>query len=446
MDKAIQAAIAAFHEAARRVPAYRALLAEAGVDPEAVRSAEDFRRLPILDKASTFRRFPIEQLCLDGDTGDLAAVLTSSGHSGVFAFGLYGLEGLAATARGLDDLFDALFAVRSRRTLLINCLPMGVKVYTEACALGETSVRPDMACGLVEGFGHRFEQIVLIGETAFIKHVLELGCRRGIDWKALRVHVIVGEEPLAENARAYLSRLLGTPGDSRDSGLIASSMGIGEVGLNLFFEAPPVGPIHRLRRALHEDAVLRAAVLGPEATVVPCIFAYDPRRILVEFPEGQLVLTTLEPGRRLPLIRYAPGDHGESLRVSPSHHAHLETHGVPVDALESLPLLLIRGRGKCARVGPTPVYPEQVKEGLYAAADLAVRTTANFRLIAADGRAQVRVQLVPGEEPSEALDERFASAIAQFVRAPLRVRCERYESFGSGMALDYERKFDYLGQ
>ena len=72
-------------------------------------------------------------------------------------------------------------------------------------------------------------------------------------------------------------------------------------------------------------------------------------------------------------------------------------------------------------------------------------TTANFRLVSGEERATVRVQLVPGVEPSRAMDDRFAEAVAHYARAPVRVRCSRYESFGSGMALDYERKFDYLG-
>jgi hypothetical protein len=39
----------------------------------------------------------------------------------------------------------------------------------------------------------------------------------------------------------------------------------------------------------------------------------------------------------------------------------------------------------------------------------------------------------------------FADAISRYTDVPITVSCEAYESFGSGMALDYERKFDYLG-
>lgn len=78
-------ALESFQRAAQRVPAYRTLLEEAGVRPAAIRSLQDFGRLPVLDKRTTFQRFAIDLLCLDGQLGRLGSVLTSSGHSGVFA-------------------------------------------------------------------------------------------------------------------------------------------------------------------------------------------------------------------------------------------------------------------------------------------------------------------------------------------------------------------------
>jgi hypothetical protein len=71
------------------VPAYRCLLREHDVEPAAIVDYETFAaRCPILTKANTFDRFPIDQLCAGGTIGDLADVLTSSGHGGRFSFGL----------------------------------------------------------------------------------------------------------------------------------------------------------------------------------------------------------------------------------------------------------------------------------------------------------------------------------------------------------------------
>ena len=438
-------ALEAFQRAAACVPAYRELLREAGVRAEEVRTIDDFRRLPFLGKENTFRRFPIEKLCVDGELGRPDSVLTSSGHSGVFAFGLTDEGSTAATTEWIDGLLDMIFGVRSQKTLLVNCLPMGVKVHTSACTLAETSVRADMVIGLVKTFGRHYAQIILVGEAAFVKHLLELGERSGIRWQDHRVHVILGEEPLAENARKYLERLLGITPGREDGGIVCSSMGVGEVGLNLFSEVPPVAPLIALRRALHENEPLRQLVLGA-LDCVPSIFTYDPNRIYVEFDcNGRLIVTTLDPRLRVPLIRYATGDCGSVLALSSEAQAALEQIGIPKAIFDAIPIVLIDGRGKYATAGDARVYPESVKEGIYLIPELAKLTTSNFRLVSGEASVLARIQLSPGVHPSVEIDDGFSEAIKRYARAPIHVRTEAYEDFVSGMTLDFERKFDYLG-
>lgn len=441
-QEAQHAVIAAFRDAAEEVPAYRQILAEAGTNPREVTTLDDFaRRVPVIDKASTFGRFGLPELCRGGSYGKLLSVLTSSGQSGRFSFGLYDLETAALEVGRIDDTLDRLLSVRSRDTLLINCLPMGVKVPTQACTLAETSVRPDMVTALVAQFGQHHDQVILVGETAFIKLVLESGLEQGIDWPGLLVHVVVGEEPLAQNARLYIRGLLGCDGFSVDSGSIISSMGVAELGLNLMLEPPPLAAI---RQALHDRSDLRSQVFGPAATCVPMLFTYDPAHIYIETcRDDALVISTLQR-RRLPLIRYATGDRAALLDLDDLAPA-IEACGLDSDQLPENPsVVAVHGRDKCARGGDEPIYPEQVKEGLYAHAELARLTTANFRILSGRDKATIRIQLSPGLAPDGQVEGRFAEAIAAYVSAPFCVRCESYATFGSGMALDYERKFDYL--
>jgi len=439
-------ALAAFHRAAASVPAYRTILQEAGIRAEKIKRAADFSTLPILDKANTFQRFPIEALCRDGELGRLGSVLTSSGHSGIFAFGLNEAETLPAFSAWIDDLLDLLFEVRSKRTLLINCLPMGVKVPTQACTLAETSVRPDMAVSLVKSLGRHFSQIILVGEAAFIKHVLELGRQSDVDWHQHLVQIILGEEPLAENARKYFEAMIGTDVARPEDGIVASSMGVAEIGLNLFSEIPPASPLIALRRLLHENAGLRRRLFGGEK-VVPSLFTYDPRRILTEFDAaGRLVLTTLEPHLRIPLIRYATGDRGSFLQLPEEIRPDVEAAGISWTVLQSVPIVAIAGRGEHASAGESPVYPEEVKEGIYHTHSLAALTTANFRLVSGEAQVRIRIQLSPGVTPTMEIENGFRAAISHYVAVPIEVVCEPYESFGSGMSLDYERKFSYLSR
>jgi len=433
-----------FRIASRRVPAYRALLAEAGIVPDEIKSEADFAKLPILEKKNTFSRFDIEQLCVDGQLGQLGSVLTSSGHSGVFAFGLTESSAGNATAQWIDDLLDYLFAVKSKRTLLINCLPMGVKVPTQACTLAETSVRPDMVVGLAQAFGRHYDQLILVGEAAFLKLVGELGVKQGVDWSKYLVQAIVGEEPLAENARKYLQGIFQMDPNDHERGIVLSSMGVAELGLNLFSEAPPLPGLVALRRVFHETTDLRTAVFG-NVDWVPSLFTYDPQRIHVEFDsERRLLVTTLDPRLRIPLIRYATGDRGRFIEFSPSFQPALKASGASWQQISVIPIVAIEGRGQHAFAGTRHVYPEAVKEGLYFDPALAALTTANFRLLSGNERVLIRIQLSPGIAPDTTYPGEFSHALSHYIRAPFEVACEAYEAFGSGMALDYERKFNYL--
>jgi phenylacetate-CoA ligase len=273
-----------------------------------------------------------------------------------------------------------------------------------------------------------------------------LAQRSGVDWTALRVHVIAGEEPLAENARNYLEYLLGADVTRPEDGVIASSMGVAELGLNLFSEVPPLAPLIRLRRLFHENGDVRRHVFGTRLSV-PSLFTYDPRRIYVEFDARErLIVTSLEPYLRLPLIRYATGDRGHFLNVPDEIRPNVESSGIAWELVQAIPVVAIAGRGDHASAGEIPIYPEEVKEGIYADFRLAALTTANFRLVSGPQSARIRIQLSPGVQRTNEMERDFLAAITRYVTAPITVDCELYESFGSGMALDYERKFNYLGR
>ena len=68
--------------AARTVPAYRERYAAAGVEPASIRTWDDFRRLPLMDKATMRDGFPARSLAEGADL-DRCLLSTSSGSSGL---------------------------------------------------------------------------------------------------------------------------------------------------------------------------------------------------------------------------------------------------------------------------------------------------------------------------------------------------------------------------
>ena len=281
------AVLEAFQSAAREVPAYAGLLNRHGVDLAAVTDIESFRRLvPLTDKHNTFLAHPIHQLCRGGSLKGIKSIVPSSGHSGTFAFSVDTPEGGELAAKGADLAFEYVLGISERPTLVVNCYPMGLQVPT-SMAVANAGVNADVA--IVKSFASDFDQLIIVSQPLFVKKLLEDGFAQGVDWKRLRTTVVAGGEGFVESWRTYISGLLGIEDpDNPTTQFVASSMGAGELGLNLFHEVPET--IRIIRRA-YRDPALRQALFGEGVTHTPHFFVYYPMGLrLTGRPErrGQL--------------------------------------------------------------------------------------------------------------------------------------------------------------
>jgi phenylacetate-CoA ligase len=375
-------------------------------------------------------------LCVNGELGDIVSVLSSSGYSGRFSYGLIS-RAEDKTGRNMLDLYlDQRFHIEKRKTLLINCLPMGVKVASERTVVGDVSVRPDMAVALVRGFGKDFDQIIMVGENTFMKCTLELGLEKGINWSDYNVRVIVGEESFPETYRTYMASLLRKDVDRADEIIVGSSMGISEIGLSVFQESLDT---IRIRRKLDAQPELRKKYFG-DISFTPMIFNYIPMVVYVEeqkkegdeFPE--FVFTPLSLKRRLPLIRYNSHDKG----------MHLEPgEDLKKDITTNLPMVAIFGRGDHIEVAGTRIYVEGVKEVIYGDIAFASKVTGNFLLpsgVHAQKPVSLRIQMKKGIAASPEIRRDAEEVISKHYGDLLRTELVEFE----GMPLDFERKLPYL--
>lgn len=440
-------ALTEFHRAAAGVPAYRALLEEHGTRPEQVTSLESFSRLcPLLSKDNTFARFALDRLSLGGALTDAADVLTSSGHGGRFSFGVISRAQVATNAGFIDRAFDDAFGVKTRKTLTINCLPMGVGFSSQCMTVATTSVREDMAVALVEACGHHYEQVVVCGDPLFMKRFADYARDRGVDWSRYRVNAIIGEEIFGERFREYLAASIGLHPDRPGLGYIMSSFGVGELGLHLAYETPAcIG----LRRAARTDPAFARELFGGQnghETSLPMIFTFDPRRTFIEVVEpdgdgyGLMTTTMLDVGRTVPLLRYQTGDVVRLLDHAQVTEA-ARRHDVRLDADLPLPLLALRGREKEAL--PNGSHVGFYKDALYADRGMARLLTGACRTIFSDGQFSLHVQLAPFQVPLAAVEQSILHAMPPSMR-PARLVLWPYARFPFGMTLDYERKFTYF--
>jgi phenylacetate-CoA ligase len=442
-------AVRRFHTVARQVPFYAEMLATRGVRAQEVRDIAGFlARCPVLSKSDLFGSVPIHRLCVNGRVGQPAGVLTSSGQGGRFSFGLSSKGQLRRAEAAIELGLQHAFQTDDYKTLLINALPMGVGFSCSTVTVAETSVREDMVSALLQEFGPYYEQVILVLDPLFGKRLIDHGCDQGFDWSAHRVHVILGEETFGENFRAYLARRLGQDPDGWTRGFVGSSMGVAELGLNLFFETRETVPLRQVAQSRPE--VLRPALGDWPGRVPPLLFVYDPRRIFVEVLDpddrgfGDLVVSTLDPTQPLPLLRYRTGDRAR--RVDPKTLATTLTDaGVDGLALPRLPIIAVAGRGGDQLADGRTLL--DLKDALYAEDWVAERVSGAFRVHAQGAACRIEVQLRAGcDGEAEAVASRLRGLLDGLhgdVRNQIQVW--RAEEFPWRPTLDFERKFTYSG-
>jgi phenylacetate-CoA ligase len=437
--------LAEFRRAADQVPAYRTLLEEHGVRVDQVVDCRSFSRLcPLLSRSNTFDRFPIAQLSAGGELRDVAGVLTSSGHGGRFSFGVISRTEASASAAFIDAALDTAFAVRSRPTLAINCLPMGVVLSSNCMTVATISVREDMAVALLRGFGDRYDQIVLFGDPLFMKRLTDHAAEQAVDWRGYRINAVIGGEVFGEQFRRYIAECLGLSPDRPDQGYIMSSFGVAEVGLHLGFETPVTIALRRLAAA---HPALASDLLGSDsgaATGLPMIFTFNRQRTFIEIVEpdhhgyGLLTISMLDPDRCVPMIRYQTGDVARLL----DREQVVETlgrHGLQVG---ETPVALLAFKGRDREALPNGAWIGSYKDALYANQDLARHFTGALRLIFSGRSCTMHVQLVKGQPPETSLQQAALQQVPADIR-PARLVLWSYATFPFGMGLDYERKFSY---
>ena len=282
----------------RKWPAYEKFLENRGIHPLKIKKISD---LPIVDKQFISSAIHSLPLC------KVKNIIPSSGSTGDnFSFGLFGETDLRRTCRVIDNLLVSRFNTGHKKTLLLNMVPGSISIPSTTVSVASVGVRTDTAISVIKSFGSSFDQMILAGEPLFIKSLIELGVQESVSWKYIPVHIFIGGEWTPESYGNYLETFVGPQ-------RVTSFMGMAELGLGYFYETDET---IMLRHMLTQERDVFKMLFG-DLDFCPMIFAYDENEIYVEsVPDkasnmGSILLSTVDPDRTLPLIRYEGGDKGE---------------------------------------------------------------------------------------------------------------------------------------
>jgi phenylacetate-CoA ligase len=426
-------ALALFASVAATVPAYRAFLAEHGVDPAGVRTFDGFRTLPLLTKDNYLRRHPLAQLCRGGELANCDMISVSSGSTGQPTFWPRSMIDEFAVATRFEQVFHDSFDAGRRVTLAVVCFALGSWVggmYTASCcrhlaAKGYpiTVITPgndvEEILRVVTALGQEFEQVVLLGYPPFLKGVIDTGQARGVPWPDYRVKLVMAGEVFSEEWRTLIGQRLGRDNPCLDS---ASLYGTADAGV-LATETPLSICIRRYL-AGHPTA---ARDLFGQARL-PTLAQYDPGSRLFEMHDDTLLFTG---DNGIPLIRYHIADTG-GLMSFDAMLAFLAGHGFdPITELSrdhaagpvirELPFVHVFGRSQfIVSYYGANIYPENVAVGLEQH-PIASWVTGKFVMEAREDAARDRylaiaVELAPGVSATEGIRDGITQSIAAQLR------------------------------
>jgi phenylacetate-CoA ligase len=364
-----------FHRAAAGVPAYAAFLRERGIDPASVRSADDWRRLPLMTKADYVRCHPLPDLCRDGDLSACDMVAVSSGSTGEPTFWPRALADELAVASRFEQVFRDSFHADERPTLAVVCFPLGTWVggmftaaacrHLAAKAYPITVVTPGNhpaeILRVVRALGPRFAQTVLLGYPPFLKDVVDAGFAEGLTWRAQAMRLVLAGEVISEAWRDLMAERLGLGDPARDT---ASLYGTADGGV-LGNETPVSIAV---RRFLARDPEAARAVFGQAR--LPTLVQFDPFERFFEEHDGTLMFSG-DSG--IPLVRYHISDEGGVLPYA-ALVARLRGLGFDVEAearrggprgIRPLPFVYVFGRSHFAvSYYGANIFPDTVIIGL----------------------------------------------------------------------------------
>jgi len=429
-EQAEQINLDLFRRCATLVPAYRDFLTRHGVQPEAIRSADDFHQLPLMGKQDYMRAYPLPQRCFDGSLIGSDRIAVSSGSTGIPTFWPRSAAFEADVALRFEQVFADSFQANRRSTLAVVCFALGNWVgglFTTSCCwhlarkgypllVATPGNNKAEIFRIVRELAPQFEQLVLLGYPPFIKDVIDAGAAEGINWSDYKPKLVFAGEVFSEEWRSLVYARIGADRPCFDSASLYGTADGGVLGNETPFSVA-------IRRWLANHPQAARSLFGESR--LPTLVQFDPCSRYFETDQGTLVVSG---NNSVPLLRYHIADKGGVIQFS-QMWAFLRAHGVnasadlelPADyAPRSLPFVFVFGRADfTVSFYGANIYPENVTVGLEQG-EIPGWTSGKFVLevkedAEGDKLLHVAVELLPAVQA----DPRLAATIAESIKIQL---------------------------
>ncbi len=433
----LHSSVELFHRIATTVPAYQAFLSEHSISATSIQTPEDFQTLPLLTKDNYLRRYPLAQLCRNGQLESCDMIAVSSGSTGKPTFWPRFISDELQIATRFEQIFYDSFQADNCRTLAVVCFSLGTWVggmYTANCCRHLASKgypitvitpgsNPTEIFRVVRELGSAFEQVVLLGYPPFLKDVIDKGIAEGIDWKQYQIKLVFAGEVFSEEWRDLVGERVGSKQSYFDS---ASLYGTADAGV-LGNETPLSICI---RQFFSKNPEAARSLFGESR--LPTLVQYDPQSRFFELtkePNSQAQTLLFSGDNGVPLIRYHIADNGGIIRYKEMLAFLKQWQFDPISELQKqgdrgirlLPFVYVFGRSyfTISYYGAN-LFPENITVGLEQP-NIQAWVTGKFVMEIAETTDKNRellitVELAPNIQPDEDKKQAIATSILTQLR------------------------------
>ncbi|MBI2591063.1 MAG: phenylacetate--CoA ligase family protein [Candidatus Brennerbacteria bacterium] len=302
-----------FHLAAVKVPAYGDFLKKNRIQPDKIKTFQDFQSVPFTSKNNYLRKYLLEKLTWDGSLKRPQVFTATSGStSEPFYFSRDNrLDWESSIAHELFLRNDP--DAGKEPTLVIVAFGMGVwigglityKAFELASYRGYPLSILTPGINKIEIFNAlkklapHFKKVILAGYPPFLKDILDEAANNGVNLKKFNLRLIFAAESFTEKFRDYVINKAGIKNFYLDTMNIYGTADIGTMA----YETPAAILIRRL--IVPKKNLFRS--FFSDAGKTPTLCQYNPFFINFEAPNGDIILTG---NNTVPLIRYSIGDRG----------------------------------------------------------------------------------------------------------------------------------------
>ena len=360
-----------FYWTSEKVPAYKDFLRVNKVKPELIKTPADFEQVPFIDKSNYLRKYPFHTLFPKGIIPPF--ISASSGSSGKPFYWPRGIDLDIQGGHIHENIFNKIFKIKRKRTLVIICFSMGtwvagtytlsscrwISIKNNKVVTVTPGIEKEDIMSVLKNLAPLFDKIILTGYPPFIMDVITEALDQGIKLNKYDFNILFAGENFSEKWRDKVFDLA----NIKDS-LFGSVNIYGTADAAILGHETPA-TIYIRRRANEDEEFHR--LIFDDLDFLPTLVQYYPNQKYFESINGDIIFTTRAG---MPLIRYNIHDSGKIFSLSEMKNILInhDKYYIQFNRLIEhwkLPFIFLLGRKDIAvTFYAVNIYPENIKAGL----------------------------------------------------------------------------------